>query len=96
MQAEEKISYNKMDLYLREAEVYAKEMMETGKIPGMSIVIVKDDNILLNKGYGYADLDEKIPVTQETLFEVASCSKSYTAVALLQLRISGTDLLLLS
>lgn len=84
------IYQSEIDIYLEEAEEYAKEMMAAGKIPGMSIVIVKDDKILLNKGYGFADLDEKIPVTQETLFEVASCSKSYTAVALLQLRNSGT------
>ncbi len=87
--AEDDMYQGEIELYLEEAEEFAKKMMEAGKIPGMSIVIVKDDNILLNKGYGYADLDEKIPVTQETLFEVASCSKSYTAVALLQLRNSG-------
>lgn len=87
--AEDGMYQSKMELYVKEAEEFAKKMMEAGKIPGMGIVILKDNNIHLNKGYGYADLEERIPVTQETLFEVASCSKSYTAVALLQLRNSG-------
>lgn len=53
---------------------------------GASVVIVQDDEIIAQKGYGYADLANETPVDPEsTLFRVASVSKSFTAVAIMQL-----------
>lgn len=63
-------------------------MMEKGNIPGLTVVIVKDSQIYI-KGFGYADKEKKKPVTQETLFELASCSKAYTALAALNLEKEG-------
>lgn len=59
-------------------------MMEQGKIPGLSIVIIKDGRQVI-KNYGYADLQGKIPVTPSTLFELGSCSKAFTALAVMDL-----------
>ena len=53
---------------------------------GASAVIVKDDEIIAQKGYGYADLAAQTPVDPaSTLFRIASVSKSFTAVAIMQL-----------
>lgn len=54
-------------------------------IPGASLLIIQKGNILLEKNYGYANLEEKIPVTSETNFRLASVSKQFTATAVLQL-----------
>jgi CubicO group peptidase (beta-lactamase class C family) len=66
------------------------EKMEEYHIPGLVFVLVKDDEIFFTKGYGYADLDKKIPVKpDETLFRVGSVSKLFTATAAMQLYEQG-------
>jgi CubicO group peptidase (beta-lactamase class C family) len=57
--------------------------------PGAAVLVVKDGRVLLNKGYGLADLEKKIPVTTETTFELASGSKPITALAILLLEQAG-------
>jgi CubicO group peptidase (beta-lactamase class C family) len=49
-------------------------------IPGMALVIVKDDQIIYLKGIGYKDLDKKLPVTPDTRFAIGSASKAFTAM----------------
>lgn len=57
-----------------------------GSYVGASVVIVKDGEVLVNKGYGYSDAANGIPVDPEsTVFRIASVSKSFSAVAAMQL-----------
>jgi CubicO group peptidase (beta-lactamase class C family) len=42
------------------------------KIPGMSAVIIKDQKVLWAKGFGFADLENRIPATPDTLLHLAS------------------------
>lgn len=51
---------------------------ESLHIPGMALVIVKDDEILLAKGFGLANIEEDTPVTPDTLFAIGSSSKAFT------------------
>jgi cyclic peptide transporter len=74
---------------LGEIEKKVQEWMEIGEIPGLTLVIVRALEPEFIKGYGYADLESKTPVTPDTKFELASCSKSYTALAVLQLEAKG-------
>ncbi|HTX17928.1 MAG TPA: serine hydrolase domain-containing protein, partial [Bacteroidota bacterium] len=56
------------------------------QIPGMVVAIVRDSEIILEKGYGYADLDKKIPFDPaKTVVRIASVSKLITGTAVLQL-----------
>jgi CubicO group peptidase (beta-lactamase class C family) len=50
-------------------------------IPGLSLVIVKDDRVIYMKGLGMKDIDRKLPVTPDTLFAIGSASKAFTAMA---------------
>ncbi len=75
--------------WLRGIDTKVAAMMEEGDIPGLSLVIVDNRGQVHLKGYGVADLDTKEPVTGETLFELASCSKAFTALAVLQLADKG-------
>lgn len=52
-------------------------------IPGVSLVIVRDDKIIYMKGLGYKDLEKKVPVTPDTLFAIGSSTKAFTALTVL-------------
>lgn len=76
---------------IRDIEAFAdgffgcQDVKELG-IPGAVFVVVQDGKVLLQKGYGYADLDNKTPVDpQKTVFRIASVCKVFTAVAVMQL-----------
>ena len=62
-------------------DAFIERAMATKGSPGMSVSVVQGDRILLSKGYGFADLEKKIPVTNDTLFYIASTTKSFTALA---------------
>ena len=51
------------------------------KVPGAALVIVKDDRVVLLKGFGVRDVEKGLPVTPDTLFGIASCTKTFTAMA---------------
>ncbi|KAI0383612.1 beta-lactamase family protein [Hypomontagnella monticulosa] len=57
-----------------------RELMDEHHTPGFSIAVVQDEEVD-SAGYGYAHLESKTPVTPDTLFDIASCSKSMTATA---------------
>ena len=64
--------------------------MKERKIAGASMIIIKDDEILLKHGYGYADLDNKVKVNPDsTLFRIGSISKVFTWISLMQLIENG-------
>jgi len=66
-------------------DLLAFEMAEK-HIPGAMVAVVQDGNLLLTKGYGYANLEGQVPVDPErTLFRVASVSKLFMWTAVMQL-----------
>ncbi|SDX35726.1 cyclic peptide transporter [Marininema mesophilum] len=68
---------------------FIEEQMDEGKIPGLSVVVVKGDQAVYKKGFGQMDIESKKPVTNKTLFEIGSNSKAYTAAAIYQLAEKG-------
>lgn len=61
------------------------KLMEKHHVPGVAISLVKDGKKLFAKGYGYANLDTKKPAhADETLFRIASISKLFTWIAVMQ------------
>ena len=73
--------------YRNEEELiqFIQTTMETNLIPGLSISIVKEDNIAWEKHFGYANIDQNIIVDENTMFILSSVSKTVTATALMQL-----------
>lgn len=82
------VQYNIDKEPIEEIEDYIREIMKKAKIPGMSIVIINGDEAY-TKSFGYADVNKNINVTSKTIFELASCSKSFTALAALKLQDEG-------
>jgi D-alanyl-D-alanine carboxypeptidase len=58
-------------------------------VPGLSIAVVYDQEIVWAKGYGYSDLEKKTPATSSTGYRIGSISKLFTSTAILQLRDQG-------
>ena len=63
-------------------DCYVDTVLNTFKVPGISLAIVKDGKVLLTKGYGVKKIGEAAPVDEHTLFPIASNSKAFTAMAL--------------
>ncbi len=60
-------------------------LLEKWDIPGASVAIAKDGNLVFARGYGLANIESREPVHADTLFRIASISKPVTAVAVLTL-----------
>ncbi|MGQ0649538.1 MAG: serine hydrolase domain-containing protein [Gemmatimonadaceae bacterium] len=58
-------------------------------LPGIAVGVVADQELVWAKGFGFADLKAKTPMTPATRFRMASHSKVFTATALMQLREQG-------
>ena len=61
---------------------YVKKSMRQWQVPGVAIAIVKDDTVILAKGYGTRTVGENQPVDEKTLFAIGSNTKLFTASAL--------------
>lgn len=68
---------------------FIKKEMRKLHLPGFEAVAIKDNKIVWAGYYGFQNLEKKIPVTEQTLFEVASTSKTVTAAAIMQLYAAG-------
>lgn len=63
--------------------------MAKDSAPGLAIAVARGDSILWEEGFGWADLEQRIPVTVNTPFYLASVTKTITATALMILRERG-------
>ena len=62
-----------------------QERMEHYSVPGVSVAVIDDYQVVWAKGYGVADMETGAPVTTRTLFQAASISKPVAAIAMLKL-----------
>ena len=60
-------------------DAYVSQAIETWKIPGLSIAIVRNDSVIYAKGFGVENVATKTKVNEKTLFEIGSSSKAFTA-----------------
>ncbi|MCO7127846.1 serine hydrolase [Sporolactobacillus shoreicorticis] len=74
---------------IRKIERFVEEQKNKSKIPGIALVIVERGKVVYQKGFGYADVKKKSPVTAHTLFEIGSTTKAFTGLAILQLEKEG-------
>ncbi|MGQ0766010.1 MAG: serine hydrolase domain-containing protein, partial [Gemmatimonadota bacterium] len=57
--------------------------------PGVSVAIVRDGQIVMTKGYGLASLEHQIPITDSTVFDIASISKQFAGLSVAMLADQG-------
>jgi CubicO group peptidase (beta-lactamase class C family) len=61
---------------------YVQKAMQDWEVPGLAIAIVKDDKVVLAKGYGVREIGKETPVDEHTLFAIGSSTKAFTTAAL--------------
>lgn len=74
---------------LRAIDEFVTEQMTLAKMPGLGLVIVTNVGTVLERGYGYADVERKRPMTVQTPVVLGSTTKALTAAAILQLAERG-------
>ncbi|QUH22687.1 serine hydrolase [Methanobacterium alkalithermotolerans] len=70
-------------------DAYLKSIFNESGVPGSAVVIVKDKEIIYMITLGVKDLSSGAPVTKDTLFEIGSCTKAFTATNMAQLVSAG-------
>ena len=69
----------------RRVDSLAISAITNGPLAGLAIAVARGDRIQVAKGYGFADLENQVPATVETIFKVGSVTKQFTALAIMQL-----------
>src|SRR5438874_3721651 len=77
------------DAIATKVDDYVKAEMQRQHIPGLSLAVVKDGQIILAKGYGFANVEHQVPVKPETIFQSGSMGKQFTATAVMMLVEAG-------
>ncbi|MHA2179811.1 MAG: serine hydrolase domain-containing protein [Promethearchaeota archaeon] len=73
------------DQIFEQVEKIVIRIMTRSKIPGISLAILSGDKVVYAKGFGARNLKRNLPATQNTLYGIGSCTKSFTALAVMQL-----------
>lgn len=68
-----------------QVDAIIKVAMEKQRIPGLSLAVVKDGKTVLAKGYGLANVELNVAATSETVYEIGSVTKQFTATAVMML-----------
>ena len=68
---------------------YIHDHMQRKLIPGLSLAVIKDGAIVIEKNYGFANLEHEVPATSDTVYEIASMTKGFTAAAIMLLVTDG-------
>ena len=71
-----------MDAWLEAQQAY-------NHLPGISVGIVKDQQLIWSKGYGFSNVQKNIPATPATIYSICSITKLFTSIAIMQLYDQG-------
>lgn len=74
---------------INQADQYFNSKMESDHIVGLSAAVILNGKVIWTKGFGYADLENKIAMTPQTVVNIGSITKTFTALALMQLNERG-------
>jgi CubicO group peptidase (beta-lactamase class C family) len=63
--------------------------VQKDSLPGAAVLVAQNGDIIYQNGFGYADVENKIPITTDAIFKIGSISKQFTAAAILKLQEEG-------
>ena len=68
---------------------WAESQIAYRGLPGMAVGVVYDQQLVWSRGYGFANVEKRVPMSARTRFRIASNSKLFAAIAIMQLREAG-------
>lgn len=68
---------------------YVRSVMAEQKIPGISLVVLRNGKVVKSAGYGFANLEHEVPATPQTIYQSGSMGKQFTAAGILLLAEDG-------
>ncbi len=74
---------------LKILEIWIDSQVAYESLPGVSMGVVYDQELIWSRGFGYADLEKKTPATPTTIYSICSISKLFTSIGVMQLRDQG-------
>ena len=86
----QKVPQDEINDFVDHVDKVVSDNMTTKQIGAMAVCIIHDGEVKFSKGYGYQDAEKTIPVSEDTLFQVASVSKPFTAWGIMKLVENGT------
>ena len=66
-------------------DTYIQEQLQARQVPGLSLSITREGKIIKTSGYGLANVELNVPATTETVFEIGSLTKQFTATLIMML-----------
>ena len=84
-----KIQAQNFKTQVAKAEAGIKEVMDSSNVVGFSVAVVKHHKIIYTHSFGLKDIEKNIPITDNSIFRIASISKSFTATSIMQLVEAG-------
>jgi CubicO group peptidase (beta-lactamase class C family) len=73
----------------KKVDAYVAREMTKRHIPGLSLAVVQNGELVLAKGYGMANVELAVPATADTLYQIGSITKPFTATAIMMLVLEG-------
>ncbi|MFZ5823075.1 MAG: serine hydrolase domain-containing protein [Bacillota bacterium] len=70
-------------------ETYAEKLLAPYQIPGVSLAVAREGELIYHQGFGLRDTEEGLPLTLDTVMGIGSITKSFTCVAIMQLHEQG-------
>jgi CubicO group peptidase (beta-lactamase class C family) len=65
------------------------KFMDNNKVPGISLAVISDNQVLVNKAFGYKNLNNKTPAQTNTLYQLASLTKTFSGIVLAKMVENG-------
>ena len=72
-------SQAQLDPRLKGLDTFVNKVLKDWNAPGVSIAVVEKNKVIFTGGFGYRDVEKKLPVTENTLYAIGSCTKAFTA-----------------
>src|ERR687891_635628 len=74
---------------LDSVERFVRAELARQRIPGISVAVLRGDSVVLARGYGFANLEHRVPAADSTIYQSGSVGKQFTAALVLLLARDG-------
>jgi CubicO group peptidase (beta-lactamase class C family) len=84
------VAQNEVPSFISDSlDSYVERALTNWQIPGVALLVVRNGQVVVQKGYGYLEMDKPEKVDENTLFMIASNTKAFTGTAMCMLETEG-------